>query len=329
MKARLIAITCLARLGAFGEAAAEIEELRTVADASDDAILRWDFHLSASTVYGETNHEAAIEDARRALGFAVRVASKLRRYNEALDGHEWALAAYRDLGRGPSICEALLNIISVRMFCGDFERSRELFKEMLSDMLPYMALRNELLRGVLAKHTAHLEDAERHYLDARRVAREIGASYLCARSECELADLMMSQGRLHEARTWLDAALAAFAKMASPDVEVEALAFSARLLAMQGDAPAATELAARVMARCKEKHFQSYNEIAWNLASAFATMGDRETATSLAGEAIAAGIYEAMSMPADLAETFLKLPWHRDAFAYLWAAVHDDTVSCT
>ncbi len=335
MKARLMGIGCLVRLGSFGEAEAEVEQLRPTADASDDAVLRWEFHLTASMAQMETHREAAHADAHRSLALALRigdrfgeararhnvaaVASKIRRYDEALDQQERALAAYRDIGDAPGVFDATLNIVAVRIFCGDYERPRRLLGEIEEDMRPFLAMRCQLIRGVLAKRTERLDDAERYLQSARALSRELGASFVRGRSEFELADLLATQGRLDEAGTLLNSALETFAAMGEPEVEVEALALSARLLAATGDADGARARAARAAARCKERRPQSYSEIAWNLASAFATIGDERAADAAAHDAAAACVDDALRMPAELAETYMTLPWHQQTLAYLWA----------
>jgi hypothetical protein len=106
--------------------------------------------------------------------------------------------------------------------------------------------------------------------------------------------------------------------MGEPDVETEALALSARLRALAGDALVAREHAERAIARCRTKRTQSFSEIAADLASAYAALGDEATAEALAGEAAAAAVDDAWRMPADLAETYLALPFHREAVATLW-----------
>jgi DNA-binding SARP family transcriptional activator/predicted ATPase len=334
MKTRLLAISCLARLGSFGTAEAEVEQLRPAADASDDAVLRWEFHLIAAMAQAETHREAAIEDARRSLALALRigdrygeararhnvatVASKIRRYDEALDEHERALAAYRDVGDAPGIFDTSLNIVAVRIFCGEYERPRQLLDDLQEDTTPFLRVRCHMIRGLFAKRTERLDDAERYLRDARRLAEDLGASFVGARCEFELADMLTSQGRLDEAATLLDAALDAFATMGQPEVEIEALALSAKLLAATGDARGARERAARAVARCEERHPQSYSEIVWNLASAFTAIGDESAAQAAAAKAAAACVDDALRMPAELAETYMKLPWHRQTFAYLW-----------
>jgi len=335
IQARCNAVSCLTRMGRFSQGEAEIEVLRPAVNASDDLVMRWEFHLVASAAQGETHREAALDDARRSLDFALRIgdryaegrsrhnvaviAGKLRRYDEALDENERALAAYRDVGDAPGIRDVLLNIAAVRMFCGDYDRPSRLLDEVNEEATPWLAVRCALIRGALATRTERWEDAERHLLDALQRGEELDAAFYRARSMHELAIGRDRQGRLAEALSYVDTALELFATMGEPDVEVEVLALSARLHAAAGEAVVAREHAERAIARCRTKRMQSFSEIAANLAAAYAALGDETTAKALAGEAAAAAVDDAWRMPADLAERYLALPFHREAIATLWA----------
>jgi len=336
IKARLTGITCLTRLGSFAQGEAEVKALRPIVDASEDDVLRWEFHLTASAAQGETHREAALEDARRSLALALRVgdrygeararhnvaviAGKLRLYEEALDEQERALVAYRDVGDVPGVRDALLNIVGVRIFCGDYERPQQLLDEVdvEDEATPWLALRCQFIRGALAQRMERADDAERHLLDARRRAGEIGASHYRARSEFELANVLASHGRAAEAAAYIGSALEAYATMGQPDIEIEALALGARILASLDDAPGSRERAERAAARCKATRLQSYSEVAWNLAAAYASIGDERAAKTFAQDAAAAAIDDALRMPADLAEAYLRLRWHQETIAYLW-----------
>jgi DNA-binding SARP family transcriptional activator len=335
MQARCNAISCLTRMGRFSQGEAEIEALRPAVDASDDLVLRWEFHIVASSAQSETHRETALNDARHSLGFALRIgdrfaegrsrhnvaviAGKLRRYEEALDENERALAAYRDVGDKPGIRDVLLNIAAVRIFCGDYDRPSRLLDEVDEEATAWLAVRCALIRGVLATRTARFDDAERHLLDALQRAEKLDATFYCARCMVELAIGRAHQGRLAEALRYVDTALKLFATMGEPDVEVEAFALSARLRAPAGDVLAAREHAERAIARCRTRRPQAFSEIAANLAAAYAALGEETAAEALAGEAVAAAVDDAWRMPADLAETYLALPFHREALAALWA----------
>jgi DNA-binding SARP family transcriptional activator/tetratricopeptide (TPR) repeat protein len=334
IRARFIGISSLTRLGSFAECTAELERLRPAMDTSADLVLRWEFHLVAAAALGETQREAALADARRSLALALRIgdrfaearahhnvgalASKIGLYDEALAEHEQALAAYRDVGDAPGIRDALLNLVSVRIFCGDYERTRQLLDEVDQEETPWLALRCTIIRGVLAHRSAQPADAERYYLDAHRRAEELGATLYRARSGVELANLLLAQGRASEAAAYLNASLETFATMGGPDVEIEALALSAHIQAMLGDAHGARERAQQVAERCAGKRLQSASEIAWNLAAAYAQIGDHDRAFQFAGEASATAVRDALGMPPDLAESYLGLPWHQRALDYLW-----------
>jgi tetratricopeptide (TPR) repeat protein len=335
LKARFVGITCLTRIGSFTQGEAEVEVLRPIVAASDDDVLRCEFHLIASAALGETRREAALEDARRSLALALRIgdrygeararhnvaviAGKLRLYEEALDGHERALAAYRDVGDAPGVRDTLLNIAGVRIWCGDYERPQQLLDEVgvEEEATPWLALRCQFIRGALAERTERTADAERYLIDAHRRAEELGTALYRARSEFELAKLLASHGRPDAAAGYVRSALETYATMGQPDLEIEALALGARLLASLGDASGACERAERAAARCKEKRLQSYSEIAWNLAAAYALIGDEPAAQAYARDAAAAAVDDALRMPADLAETYLQLPWHQQTVAYL------------
>ncbi len=334
MQARCIAISCLTRMGRFSQGEAEVEALRPAVDAIDDLVMRWEFHIVASSAQGETHRDAALDDARRSLDFALRIgdrlaegrsrhnvaviAGKLRRYEEALDENERALAAYRDVADEPGIRDVLLNIAAVRMFCGDYDRPSRLLDEVDDEATPWLAVRCALIRGALATRTERFDDAERHLRDALRRAEKLDATFYSARCMHALAIGRSHQKKFAEALSYVDTALELFATMGEPDVETEALALSARLRALAGDALVAREHAERAIARCRTKRTQSFSEIAADLASAYAALGDEATAEALAGEAAAAAVDDAWRMPADLAETYLALPFHREAVATLW-----------
>jgi tetratricopeptide (TPR) repeat protein len=244
----------------------------------------------------------------------------LRRYEEALDESERALAAYCDVGDAPGMRDVRLNIVGVRIFCGDFDRPQQLLDEVAveAEATPWLALRCQLIRGALALRTERFDEAEEHLLDAHRRAGDLGVALYRARCEVELANLFGVYGRPETAAAHIDSALEAYATMGRPELEVEALAFGARVLAVLGDERGARERSARVIARCEATRLQSYSEVAWNLAAAFALIGDTEAATTYAHEAAAAAVDDALLMPADLAETYMQLRWHQETIDYLW-----------
>jgi len=334
-KAHFLGILCLARLGSFPEAVAEIGRLRPRLDASDDLVLRWEFHITASVAYGETERPAALDEAARALALALRIgdrfaearahhnigtlSSKIGRYDRALTEHEATLAACRDIGDTVGIRDALLNVASVLLFCGDSERSRHLLYEVNEEATPWLALRCTIMRGVVARQSDELDAAERYFLETQTQARELGATFYDARVACELATLRIAQRRFDEAAAHVGYALETFATMGKPDVEIEALALSAHIRAALGDRDGARGHVRQAVDRVRERRVQHANEIFWNVAAAYAHIGEHETAQRFAGEAVAAAVFEAMGMPADLAECFLGLRSNRDAVAYLWS----------
>jgi DNA-binding SARP family transcriptional activator/tetratricopeptide (TPR) repeat protein len=333
-KARFLGILCLARLGSFPEACAEVDRLRPRLEASDDLVLRWEFHITASVAYGETDRPGALDEAGRALALALRMgdryaeararhnigtlSSKIGRYDRALAEHEATLAACRDIDDAVGIRDALLNVASVLLFCGDSERSRPLLYEVDEEATPWLALRCTIMRGVAARQSDELEEAERYVLAAQTRARDLGATFYYARVACELATLRIAQSRFDEAATHIRSALEAFATMGKPDIEIEALALSAHIRAALGDADGARVHVQQALESARERRLQNANEIFWNVAAAYARIGDDDEAHRFAGEAVAAAVTEAMGMPADLAECFLGLRPNREAVAYLW-----------
>ncbi len=343
MRARFIGAGCLRRLGSFAEAEAELERYRPAVDASEDVVVRFEFHLCASDVLAQTNRARAVAEGYRALEVALRIgdrnaeararqniaasASKLGRYDQAIEETERALDAYRDIGNVPAIRDVILNLVAFRSWCGDFARAQSMLDELQADSTPYMNFRYYSICGMVAKGLGSFIDAERYHLESRQRAEELGASFDCARAESELAFLKTEQEQLDEAARYLQSALDGFAPLGQPEIETEALALSARLKATAGDEHGAREQAEHVTARCAGKRPQAYSQIAWNLAVAFAKLGDDERAHALAGEAAAAAVDDALGMPADLAETYLRLPWHQATIAYLWGRSRDEEIT--
>jgi ATP/maltotriose-dependent transcriptional regulator MalT len=161
-------------------------------------------------------------------------------------------------------------------------------------------------------------DAERALLETRRRAVALKAVYFEARMNRELAKVAAVQGRLADAVAYIDAAMAVADAYSSRVHEAECLAISARLRAMLGEDERARDEAARAMRLAEDQRMQSHSEIAWNAAVAYALLGDAETAMKLAESAAEGAVRETLGMPADLAEAFLALPWHRDAVDYVW-----------
>ncbi len=145
------------------------------------------------------------------------------------------------------------------------------------------------------------------------------ASFFVARMNRELAHNAAAHGRLDEAVSYLDAALEDIGRSTNRAHQAETYAISARIRAAIGDERLAREHASLAMRMTQGgERIQALSEIAWNSSAAHALLGDTETAMKLAETSAAAAVQEAMDMPARLAETFLALPWHRQAVDYLW-----------
>jgi DNA-binding SARP family transcriptional activator/tetratricopeptide (TPR) repeat protein len=331
--ARFSLLGTLKVLAAFSEAEEAIKALRPVMESSDDLAMRAEFHRAASSALSEARRDVAIEDARRSLAFALRIGdrfaeararqnvaaivSKQGAYQEAIDEQERALAAYRDVGNEEGVAESILNLAAWRLHCGDFGECGRLLESLgsLDGYIPFTALKIAQLRGLLEARLGK-DTAERALLDVRHRAGVLALPLFRARLSRELAGVVASKGRSNDALDYVAEAIAELAPLENPATEAEAYALSARLRASLGDAPGARDHAAKAMSLVAG--IQSKGAIAWNAAAARALAGDDEAAMQLAETAVNAAVTEALGMPADLAETFLALPWHQHAVAYVW-----------
>jgi tetratricopeptide (TPR) repeat protein len=247
------------------------------------------------------------------------IAARGGAYEEALEQQERALAAYRDLGHEEGVADSSLNFAAWCLYCGDYAECERILDEFgsLERHIPLTQMKFVQMRALLAMRRGE-SDGEKSLVEARRRAGLLKASYFVARMNRELANDAATQGRLDDAVAYLDAAFVDIGRGTNRTHEAETFALSARVRAALGDEPLAREHAARAMSLSESVPMQTLSEIAWNAAAAHALLGDAETAMKLAETSAAAAVREAMGMPARLAETFLALPWHQHAFAYLW-----------
>ena len=329
-------ITALARMGAFDEAADAIERLRPLVEASDDVAMRTEFHRVASSAANDERRDVAMADSRRSLELAQRLgdryaeararqnvaalAGKLGAFEEALREHALALEAYRDVGDATGIADTILNLAALHIFCGDYVEAERFLAEIDSSaqVRPWFVLRLTMIRAILDARGGRYESADRLLHVAIDRSNSLGAALHAARSRMELATMSARQGRTGDARTYLDQTIADLAPLGQPSMESEAYALSARLFATDGNATASRDHATMAARLAKTVSVQAYSEVAWNLASAHALLGDETSALDLAGDAAARCVRDALAMPANLAETYLTLPWHHDAIDYLY-----------
>jgi DNA-binding SARP family transcriptional activator/tetratricopeptide (TPR) repeat protein len=335
MTARFVSLSALKLFGATADAARSIEALRPIADASDDFAMRADFHRVASSVLLDiAQPKVALEDARLALSLSLRIGDRSAEarsrqnvavlsarsgdYHEALAQQGRAMAAFRDLGNDEGVADSILNVTAWHLFCGDSAGARASLDEFgpLERHIPLTQLKYMQCRALVSLALGNDEGAAQ-LAATRQRADELKASYFAARMNRELAKCAASQGHFIEAFALLEVALGAVPPGTHRQHEAETLALSARVAAALGN-PNAVELAARAMECAGSDRMQAHSEIAWNAAAAYAIAGDTVTAMTLAESSAAAAVREALGMPPDLAETFLALPWHRQAVDFLW-----------
>lgn len=335
IRAQCFAVALLYRIGGSAEALSEVERLRPVLEESGDPALQAEFLLLASATAADSNTESALVDARRSLDLALRigdrwneakarqnlgvVASKLRLYDESLDQHERALAAFRDVGDALQIRDSSLNIAGVRIFCGDFNATvRELIDTGQENATPWLELRRYLLRGTIAVHSGSTDEARRFLAEGKRLAQSLEASYFVVMSDVLNAMNLMSAGETAAALQAIASAVDVCPALGELDVTAEAYALGARLFAVMGDVPQARDCAGRAAALLEKLRPDSYSLGSWHLAVAYDALGERDAACTFARAAAHAAVDDALRMPAGLAESYLRLPWHRQTFEYLW-----------
>jgi DNA-binding SARP family transcriptional activator/predicted ATPase len=334
--ARLQYIGVLGRLGTFDEAATAISNLRPVFDASNDFVLRAEFHRVASSAANDERRDLALADARRSLELSLHVGDryaeararqnvatilgKLGDHEQALAEHNQALEAYRDVGDATGIADSIVNLANGRAFCGDPVSALQLLDELASDTSarPWVALRLAATRGAIAMQAGDSQEADRQFRHALALATRLGSELYLARSHAFLGLLRARTGQPGAARVHLDEAIARFAPLGQPGLLAGSYAVSARLHAAMGNVDSA-HLDAKSAAELAERFpIQHYAEPAWHLAAAYALTGKTAEALQFAEVAVKAFVNEALRMNADLAEAYARLPCHQHAVAFVF-----------
>lgn len=333
--ARCKHINALVRLAAYEEATAAIAVLRPIAEANDDPALQAEFYRVASSA--ETRDGAqALADGRRSLELAIRMGDRYaearahqnvgvslgnfaRDYAGALDQHEHSCKAYRDVGDAYGVFVSTLNIVTVRGFCGDRAGAIRLLDtlDFPVPQQPYLVMSAAANRGTFALLDGEFVAAERHLTLARSLALDIGSALYAARMQGVLGELYARCGRDNEAEVFLSGSIGSLEQLDQPRLSAKLHAVKARFHAGLGQASEAKrhlDIATDLSNRTSIQHF---GEMAWNMAAAFALLGNSEAAERFAQGAARAFAEEAMSMDAALAEASSRLSWHVDAFAYL------------
>jgi DNA-binding SARP family transcriptional activator/predicted ATPase len=327
-------VNSLCRLGDYKHAAGQIAKVRPAYEANEDIELRMEFHHVASTLLGELP-EIALSDARQSLELALRVGDrfaearahqnaavylgKMGEYETTLREHERALEAYRDVGDVAGVAASIVNLATVRGFCGDRDGAEALFKELPDQTIeqPGIALRIIFTRAALAMRSGRMPEVENHLVAVRDLAARLKNELYAARVAALHGEFCARMGRNAEARRFLDEALTGLMLLEQRALTMEMRALFARFSAGVGDFDAARTHAAQAAALAEGFQIQHFAEQAWHLAATHALLGDSDLARNFAESAARAFVEGAMRMDADLAEAYSRLPWHRHAIAYL------------
>lgn len=335
MNARFFEISVLGRMGRFDAAAEATAALQPAVDEAEDLSLRVEFHRVAASAADDSDRQIVIDHSRRALDLALRLgdryaegrarqnvawgAGKTGDYETAIAENERALTAFRDVGDATGIRESTLNSAATRLFCGDARGAQVLLDTLahVEPESPWISLRASLLRGSIALRMERYGEAKRLVEAAMETARTLGTALSVARCDLVLANVAVSDERDGDALVHIERALEAFTPLGQPALSAEAYAMRARLYARRKDVAEARAAAQAAESLVANNVAQSYSEIAWNLGEACEALGDRDAAFARACASIAAAVRDALHMPADLAESYLALPWHVAASAYL------------
>lgn len=240
-------------------------------------------------------------------------------YEQAMREQERVLEVYRTIGDSTGIANTIVNLAAVRGFCGDHAGAEVLLDQLSHEARerPYIALYIAINRAAFAMRSDRMHEAEHHLIAARDLASRLEAEVMVARIASRYGEFCARTGRGAEARIHFQTALDAYAPLEQRALMMETHALFARLCAGDGDLVTARTHADEAAALAKDFSIQHFAEYAWHLAAAYALLDDSETARDFAERAAKAFVDEALRMDADLAEAYLRLPWHIHATAYL------------
>lgn len=335
MNARFLAIYALGRMGRFDDASAAVADLQSVVDDADDLGLQMEFHRVAASAADDSKRDAVIAHSRRSLDLALRLgdryaeararqnvawgAAKTGDFEAALSENEATLAAFRDVDDVTGTTDAIFNIAAVRLFCGDVPGAQSVLDTLAEAQVesPWLSFKATVARGMIALRSERFAQARELFAEAKAKAIGLGTALHCARCDFFLASTYASEGTRSDALARAEAARDAFVSLGQPSLAAEAHAFCARLYAASAQAERSRDSAAAAEAIAAKETLQSYSEVAWNLSLAYTALGERDAAYERACACIAAGVRDALHMPANLAETYLALPWHVEASALI------------
>lgn len=336
LRAQLLHVMALVYLGEPLEASEAIAALRPVAEGCSDPSLQMEFYNAAATTGTDGRRALALADAARSLECALLIGDRLAEAKSRLavgwaagaigDGvranaeYAQAITVFSDVGDMSGLSYAILNLAGSRGWFGDADGALSLLDELdaLGLDQPWVILQGEAHRGTTLLRAGHLEPAERWFLSALKHARELGMAPYAAHIHAYLAEIAARRGRLPEACVELDAARAELAQLEQHVGVAQVHALGARVYAEMLDRVAArTSISAAVATTLETASCELPAKFWWDLAAASALLEDAAAADEFARKAARAFADEALSIPPDLAETYGRMSWNIDVFAYL------------
>jgi predicted ATPase/DNA-binding SARP family transcriptional activator len=342
--ARLHHIRMAQRLGDMVTVESAVAALRPVAEGTEDIALAVEFYFVASRAAMGIRYEPALADARHSLELALRIGDRYaearvrvlvaqligrvqKNYAERDRELKAALAAYRDVGSADGIDTCIVIIGTLQMWRGDFEAGRRTLAELRTDARKIHIVSACIFRGYGDMWEGRLESAERELSAARELAARLNLPRYVAHANQLLAETYRLAGDPVRARRSLDAALDKLPAGDAAILLVDALALSARLHAESGNREAAQTDASAAEELAMRHTMQGFSLIAWHLSVAYSLLGDAASAERLARESARAFVDDALHMDAEAAECWSRLPWHREAIAFLSARNASGTAS--
>jgi predicted ATPase/class 3 adenylate cyclase len=166
------------------------------------------------------------------------------------------LAAYRKLGHGTGVAEALSHLGNVALLRGDYATARSCHeeslavREQLGDRIGVSSSLHDL--GTLAQAEGDHASARTRYEESLALSRELGSPLGTASSLRGLGWLALLQGDLTAARARFEEQLAAWRAVGQKLGTAQALFGLANVAEQQGDFPRAAELLAESTALSRE-----------------------------------------------------------------------------
>jgi DNA-binding SARP family transcriptional activator len=333
---RAHSLNVLRALGDLGAVQNEVAAMREAYETGDDIETRMHFHRFASAVLTESDGRVGLADARISRDLALRIGDRLgearARHNiayylnksgehgEALHEQLSSLDAYREMGARTQITEAMLNVATMRGFCGDVASAESLLSEIDAEALesPITRMFVAFNRANFAIWDGRMERADLLLGELRENVTTHKLGFWSARTAVLSGEFYACIGHDDGARRSLDEALAYLESVAPTRELLTTYAICARFRAGIGDSDAARTYAQRAVELSDRLDaYQHVAKRAWHLAATYAMLDDREAATTFAQRAAKAFATEAMRMDPEIAEHYARLPWHVDIFGYL------------